>query len=69
MPTAVLPTILSVRIHRYCLGLSQHPAIRLVCVVNVVMTALELMDVTVLYVETSSARSLQWRSGLKTQWL
>ena len=47
----------------------QHPAIRLMCVVNVVVTALEFIDATVLYVDSSIARSLQWRSGLKTQWL
>jgi hypothetical protein len=60
-------------IPRCRLGLSQHPAIRLVtvCVLNVVVTALEFMYATVLYVETtgSSARSLQWRGWLKTLWL
>ena len=45
------------RIPRYRLGLSQHPAIWLVSVVNVVVTALEFMDSTVLYVATSSPRS------------
>ncbi len=70
-PTTV-PLVQPTRIHRIprcCLGLSKHPAIRLVWEVNVVMTALEFMDVTVLYVETGSTRSLLWRRGLKTQWL
>jgi hypothetical protein len=37
----------------------------MICQVNVVVKALEFMDPTVLYEESSSARSLQWRSGQK----
>ena len=57
------------RIPRCCLGLSQYPVILQMCGVNVGVTALEFMDATVRYVETCSARCLQWHIGLKTQCL
>ena len=47
------------RIPRCRLGLLQHPALWLVCVVNVVLTALDNLSATCLLVDASVTRSLQ----------